>query len=60
MGCVIAYDQHDQKSGDVHLWERMGNSFCMDPYAGGSKAVDSDQIRSEPKATLKQGKSTDV
>ena len=29
----------------------------MDPYAGDSKVVDSDQIRSEPKAALKQGKS---
>ena len=29
----------------------------MDPYAADSKVVDSDQIRSEPKAALKQGKS---
>ena len=29
----------------------------MDPYAADSKVVDSDQIRSKPKAALKQGKS---
>ena len=50
MGCVtlvVVYDQHDQKSGDLHFWKRMGNSFCMDPYAGDSKAVDSrpNQVR---------------
>ena len=50
MGCVtlvVAYDQHDQKSGDLHFWERMGNSFCMDPYAGDSKVADSrpNQVR---------------
>ena len=58
-GCAtlvdVAYDQHDQKSGDLGA---DGKLFCVDPYAGDSKVVDSDQIRSEPEAALKQGKST--
>ena len=33
MACVtLVYDRHDRSSGDLHLWERMGNPFvwiCM-------------------------------
>ena len=57
MGCVTQCMISMIRAAGLAFLGADGKLFCMDPYAADSKVVDSDQIRSEPKAALKQGKS---